>query len=322
MINQATFIINPHAGHTRSNEDWQKFHLPTLKIFFPDGDYRFTNHPDHATFLARQALKSGAYTIIAIGGDGTINEVVNGFFENNQPINPQATLGIIPSGSGGDFARTLGLKRTLVDAAKDLLNAKPKMIDVGLIKFSPSPIPSPLTPDPCPRHFINIAEAGLGGLVMQKVNAKNKKIPALLRYISGTIQGLRQYNDIVVKLTFDNQKPHYFKLTNLIIANGRFFGHGMCPAPFAEWDDGFFDVLVLENHSGFKFGRLLPSLYSTKRNPNCVKSFRCQQIALEVADPTKTLITEVDGEVCGTGDVTFQLKEKAMSILCPQSQKA
>lgn len=301
------FIINPHAGHTRNKEDWQRFHLPILKNIFPGGDHRFTDHPGHATELTRQALKSGADMIVAIGGDGTVNEVVNGFFENDAPINTHATLGIIPFGSGGDFARTLGLKRTLTEAARDLLIFKAHPTDVGQITFDDSQHAS--------RYFINIAESGLGGLVMQKVNAKNKKIPAMFRYISGTIQGLHQYHDVVVKLTLDNQQPHYLKLTNLVIANGRFFGHGMCPAPKARLDDGLFDVIILEDHSGLKFLKLLPSLYSKKRNPDWVKSFQCKKIKIEVVDPTKTLITEADGEVLGCGDVAVDMKHKAINIL-------
>ncbi len=309
MFQNIFLIINPCAGNSHSIDIWRRSHLPLLQKILGSFDFAFTQHPQHATELTRIALNKGFKTIIAVGGDGTVNEVVNGLFDEKTLISPQATLGIIPFGSGGDFARTLHLNRNLKNCAQSLLTAFEKKIDIGLIEFEDTLIPK--------RYFINIAEVGLGGLVMQKVNAKNKSLPALLRYLTGTLQGLHNYRDVVVKLTLDDQPSHFIKLTNLVVANGKFFGRGMCPAPYAEIDDALLDVGVLDDQSGWAFLRALPYLYSKTKNPPWMKSYRAKEITIEVIDPTKTLWTEADGEICGDGNVKIRILPGALNVLIP-----
>ncbi|MFH1356916.1 MAG: diacylglycerol kinase family protein [bacterium] len=310
------FIINPTAGGKNISAYWNNTLLTPIKKQFPKSDFAFTQKVGHASLLTAKALKEGYKRIICVGGDGTLNEVINGFFKNNKPINPRAALGIIPSGSGGDFVRSLGIKHDIIKALRVIKKDRTKKIDVGHVSFKNKNIK--------PRLFINIAEAGLGAIVMTHVNNKNRKLPALYRYLSGTLQGFANYKNIPVTITLshrpiDPSTPRTIEtnLTNLVIANGQYFGRGMRPAPKAKLDDGLFDVIVIKDLNWLKFLSHFPEIYKQRKKiaSQFFQTFQTAKITIKPLSKSDTVLSELDGENYGKGEMSFEILPKALKII-------
>ncbi|MEM9490297.1 MAG: YegS/Rv2252/BmrU family lipid kinase, partial [Myxococcota bacterium] len=200
-----------------------------------------TGAPGDATRLAREALVAGAERVVAIGGDGTINEVANGFFDDGQPVAAEACLGILPFGTGGDFRKTLGIPNDLAGAARLLAAETTRTIDVGTLEYVDR------YGQPAHRIFVNIASFGISGLVDRLVNESSKRLGGTLSFLSGSLRASMRYTNQRVHITFDGEPDDSLDMTiNMVaVANGRYFGGGMFIAPDAELDDGYFDVVAL-----------------------------------------------------------------------------
>lgn len=319
MSLKKTFLIaNTRAGSGKLGRIWASAVEPALRAIMPEFSHAFTERTGHATEIARKALREGFSTIVAMGGDGTINEVVNGFFDDGKPINSDAVLGILPFGSGGDFVRTVGIPRRFQKAAQILANGRVHAIDVGLVRFKESRF--------APRHFINIADAGVVAAIMRGVERIPRTLPALSRYLGGTVLGFCNYQNVRVRLAFDGCDAGEYSLTNLVVANGRFFGRGMKPAPQAELDDGWLDVIVLKNTSLARFlVSVLPELYRGKihaQTSSLHEIRRCHEVSVQVIDSRSKLPIEMDGETHGEGDATFTIMPRAINIVLPASELA
>lgn len=301
-------IANPNAGNRSLMKRWDKEIYPFLKDTLKKFDVEFTKKMGDATNLSTQACHDGYELIISMGGDGTLNEVVNGFFNNGSLINQDSTLGILPFGSGGDFVRTLRFDHNYKKAATHLTTKKTKMIDVGIIEYSNT--------DYNPRYFINIAEIGLGGAIMKRVNAKNKRVPAIMRYLTGSFQGFLDYQNIKARIHLKPQGSHQVNLTNLIIANGQYFGRGMRPAPQAKLDDGLFDVVVIKNLNFAKFIINFPQIYMAKKfvSSDILDYFQAEQIKVEVVNKDDRLSTELDGENHGEGNQLIRILPQVLRL--------
>lgn len=309
---QAQFFLigNPISGKKFLQQNWDKRVYPFLKTKLPAFDFGFTQKKGDATLLAKNALKKGYKTIVSMGGDGTLNEVVNGFFENNKNINPQASLGILPFGSGGDFIRTIKISRDYRVAWQNLLSEKTHLIDIGSIRFN--------KPQYQQKYFINIANIGVVAAIMHEVNASSRAVHPLLRYLLGSYQGYQKYHAISIELTLDQKPPLTIKrLSNLVIANGRFFGNGMCPSPQAQLDDGLFDVQVLKNTGVAKFfTAILPALYLGKNifSSQTIESYRAQRVVVRLLDSSQIAYCEHDGETYGEGGAEFSILPQSLQL--------
>jgi YegS/Rv2252/BmrU family lipid kinase len=294
-------IVNPSAGQGVLGKSWESEVFPFLSQQLRNFEFEFTKKPGDATKLAAQAFKQGYTLVVSMGGDGTLNECVNGYFENGAPINPHAALGLLPFGSGGDFARSIQMPRDYKLAVKHLLTRKIKQIDVGLAHFPGKRM--------APRYFINIANAGAVAMIMKRVNSMNRRIPPLARYLAGTALGFVDSKNIKVRIRLTPQGTHVVNLTNLVVANGQYFGKGMRPAPQAKIDDGLFDVVVLKNASLSQLVINLPQLYGMKTTiPNkIVETYRASEVSVSLINPANKLYTEMDGENYGEGEVVFSI---------------
>lgn len=301
-------IANPTAGKQQLTDLWLKKIHPFLKTTLPPFDFEFTRHKNHATEITRVSLQEGYELIIAMGGDGTLNEVLNGFFAEGRPINKDASLAVLPFGSGSDFCRSLSLPRNYRKAASHIVSGKTEWIDVGRVSFENSRFP--------PRYFINIAEAGAGATVVKCVNALNKSIPPVLRYLAGTIQGFAKYKNQKITLTGDDQTFSDINLTNLVVANGRFCGHGMLLAPNARLDDGLFDVVIFKDLNLLKFIRRFPQLYTKNKTweTELCTAFRAKNVHIVNCENESLLETETDGDAVGLGPANFTLLPRALKI--------
>jgi YegS/Rv2252/BmrU family lipid kinase len=307
---RTTVIVNPKSQGGRLGKRWTDV-ADTIARAFPF-DEALTQGPGDATRLAREALRAGAERVVAIGGDGTVNEVVNGFFdEAGAPIAPEATFALLPFGTGGDFRRTLGMPTELADAARVIALGRRRRIDVGRLSFT---APSG---ERAQRMFANIASFGVSGVVDRLVNESSKRF-GKLSFMLATARATWSYKNQRVQLTFDGKDRVEATINTVAVANGRYFGGGMMVAPKAELDDGQLDVIAMGD---FGFGDLLKSgrrIYQgTHLSMDKVTSRRARVVEAEPIEPGAVVELDVDGECPGRLPARFELLPGALWVIAP-----
>lgn len=264
-----------------------------------------TESPGHATELVRKALREGHDRIISVGGDGTHNEVVNGFFEDDSLLNPEASLAIVPAGTGSDLARTLLLPRG-VDALPYVVDARYMRVDVGRVRYT--------TPDgeQDVRHFINIADFGAGGEVVKRVNRSSKFFGGFLSFLWGSISTLALYENREIQIEIDGVEMSG-RINNVMVANGQYYGGGMHVAPHARLDSRAFDVYVIGDVGKAEAVINLPKLYRGRllRKPDKVRYFRASRV---FADSSQEVLLNLDGEQPGRLPVSIQLLPSVLKV--------
>jgi len=268
---------------------------PRIKALARDrlGPFQFhlTSGPEDATRFTRLALLRGAEMVVCVGGDGTLNEVVNGFMAEDGPIRPEALLGLIPRGTGCDFIKTVPIPRDL-DMALDLINSSnARLIDLGRIKYSDHH-----GRYSC-RYFHNITSFGLGGEVDERVNRTNKLFGGFISFIWATLISILIYNKKRIHLKVDNGFDQRVVSWNVVVANGQYHGGGMWVAPGASVDDGLFQVTIVGDLTLAEVFRHLPKLYNGKL-------FQLEKVNTLVgkrveASSDQRVLLDVDGEQPG-----------------------
>lgn len=300
------FIVNPasRCGTTRSI--WQRAEK-LLSSWGWEYQWAFTEGPNHATSMSTSALEQGYQLVVAVGGDGTLHEVINGFFRQGKPIKEEASLGLLPSGTGTDFAKALGIPRSMREAARRLLRGKSHRLDLGMMSCQD------LKGNRMQRLFANIAEGGLGAATVQRVNARPKK-GGTFTFLAGTIRTLVGYRNRRLQVTVDDQTERRINAIIVIVANGRFFGGGMKIAPQAEPDDGLFDIVLVKDLSRLQILRNLYRIYTGSHIelPE-VEVLRGKKVILE---PDEDLLLEADGELLGKAPAEFTILPRAVRVKC------
>lgn len=310
---ETVVIVNPKSQGGAVGRRWPEIAEAIARVL-PFDDVQ-TKGPGDATLLARQALRGGASRVVALGGDGTINEVISGFFdEAGQPLAPEATFGLLPYGTGGDFRRTVGIPRELAEAAKVLVAGHRRKLDVGRLTYRDAAGAQRL------RMFANIASFGVSGVVDRLVNESGKKL-GKLSFALATARATWSYRNQRVELVFDDQASSRLELTinTVAVANGRFFGGGMKVAPGAEVDDGMFEVVAMGD---FGFGDLLRSgrrLYQgTHLTMDKVSHRRAKVVDAVPIDPGAVVELDVDGENLGRLPARFEVVPAAVWMAVPR----
>jgi diacylglycerol kinase (ATP) len=295
-------IANPRAGHGRVGQA-----LPEIERVLQAKNLRYrvflTTGRGDATRAARAALLAGERFLVAVGGDGTVHEVVNGMFGADQPANPNAVLGVIAAGSGCDFVKTFGLPEDAVRACDHLEGPNVFPIDVGRVRYAGDDGRENV------RYFANIAEAGLGGAVV----ARAERLPGSFgrsRYFIGFWLTLPRYKPVVVTVQAD-RRSFEGRAHNVVVANCQFYGSGMKISPRSWPGDGYLDVLVMKGPKSDAF-TLLPKVYRGEHLPHReIMEFRAKEIRVEAARPLRL---EADGEVLGTTPATFGVLPQALVL--------
>jgi len=314
---RTTVIVNPKSQGGRLGKRWPEL-AEILTRQFPY-EVVHTSGPGDATQLARIALRGGSERIVAIGGDGTINETMNGFFEGGVAIAPEASLAIIPFGTGGDFRRTLGLPPEPADAARVIAANVRKKIDVGKLELTGH------DGTPVLRMFINIASFGISGHLDRMINEGGKKLGRIGYFTTGFRASL-SYKNQRVQLRFDGKAADRVEVTayNVAVANGKFFGGGMKIAPDAELDDGKFDITVVGDLGIVelltKFARQVYS--GAHLRTKGVTTRRGRIVEAEAVDVGDKVEFDVDGEHLGRLPARFELVPRALWVVVPGSPGA
>lgn len=302
-------IVNPHAGGGRARQLW-----PELRTALDAtvGTYatRWTTRPGEATEHARTALRDGYDRVLAVGGDGTLNEVANGFFDGDTPIRPSAVLAPISCGTGSDFRRSLDASMPPEAAVHTLLQDRFCTIDLGRLRYTTE------DGDDATRHFVNIASFGMGGAVDHLVQSLPMKArrSGRLAYLYAILHTLVRQPNVPVDLSIDGVPRGTFRIRNVAVANGRFFGGGLPIAPRARLDDGRFDVIVLGDLTRRALLRHAHRFYrGTHTALKHVFTVRGTRIT---ATPTTdaTVRLDVDGEPLGRLPATFEIVPQALRV--------
>lgn len=301
-------VVNPRAGAGAAQE-----RLPALREALEEAGARFdlalTEGPRDATRIVREALQSGVSGVAVVGGDGTLNEAVNGFFdEDRTPIAKDAWLGPLPCGTGGDFRRTLGVSRRIDPMVTRMLWARPRRIDVGWIRFVDDEGRT------VERAFLNIASFGMSGLVVRVVNGSPKWMGGTPAFLLGTLRAIKRYERQRVRLMIDDGEPYEASILTVAVANGRFFGGGMQVAPKAEIDDGLFDVVTLTQKplASLKMsGDIYLGAHLDRQGVSCVRAHR---LTAEPLDPEEPVLIDLDGEGPGRLPATFEVMPGALLL--------
>ncbi|MDY0095685.1 MAG: diacylglycerol kinase family lipid kinase, partial [Candidatus Vecturithrix sp.] len=303
-----TAIVNPTSGAGKAGKTWTTIQA-ALERELELITVVETRQKLDAVVLTRQALQSGAETIIAVGGDGTLNEVVNGFFKDGAPIQPSAKLAVLLRGTGSDFVKTCTLPKTIEELTQSIKNGISAPCDV--VRTIVTPIPG----EPSERYFINVADVGIGGPVVDLVNKSSKRLGGKITFLLAGIRATLQSKNFRMNVKLDGeilceQRPHYFAA----IANGRYFGGGIYIAPQARLNDGWFDVVLAGDFSLFeKIFKFLPHLYTGKIGElQKTRSLRGQRLHIS-ADPP--ILIEADGELIGQTDVLFEMLPSAIQMV-------
>jgi len=296
-------IVNPEAANGAVRKNW-----PRIRDFLQAEGARFdavlTEQPGHATRLARQALDDGFRTIVAVGGDGTVNEVLNGLAEEGS-VDPEVVLGIIPWGTGADFARMLGIPRDYAEACRHLLRSEPRPVDLGRITCLREG-------REVERYFINAAGLGFDGEVAEIVNRFPKVLGGTITYLTCLFIGLVTYRNKNIELSFDGQ-PVRGRVNSVVVCNGCYFGGGMFIAPGAALDDGLFNVVILGNLNKLEVVVNLPRIYKgTHLTHPKVSHFPAREVHVEAQE---RMFLQAEGELIGEAPATFRIIPRALKVL-------
>lgn len=285
-------IVNPHSAGRKTGKRWPEIARQIERRLGPV-TVRFTERRGHAIQLARELLGDGFDRIIAVGGDGTFNEVANGFLKDDELVRPGASMGILPAGTGGDFQRMFGFnERGVMEQALDALAAgEPCLIDAGKAKFVA------LDGRPCERYFVNLVSFGMGGLVAERARNSFAAFGGRSAFLWATFRVLLGYRGRTVQVALNGGAPAEYHVTNVAVGNGRFHGGGMHPCPTAVMDDGVLEVTIIEYMNMLRLLRDIRALYSGEiyRHPKA-HHLRGVRIGAYAGKPT---FIEVDGEPVG-----------------------
>jgi diacylglycerol kinase (ATP) len=300
-------IVNPASAKGETRKRWSQIR-EGLRYFIHEFKIEFTERPFQAIEIARSSLRDGTELIIGVGGDGTLNEIANGFYDGEKPINPEATLGIVPSGSGCDLTRSLKIPAHLKGAMAVLQDAGPVPIDIGKASFRST---EGLMTE---RYFLNVADFGLGGEVIREVNRRRLERRAS-SYVKCLISTILHYRNKKVRIRIDGRDLPREEYMIGAIANGRVFGKGMKIAPKAQLDDGLFDAVLVKGMKLFEFCRqgwkLINGSHLGYRKVQLIRGRRVEAVP---ENSEESILLEMDGEQLGSLPAVFELIPRGLLV--------
>jgi diacylglycerol kinase (ATP) len=303
-------VANPLSGGGRAGRTIGEVHATVERRIGPV-DLALTSRPGHAIDLARDGAREGRALIIALGGDGTLHEVANGVLD----AGGGAAVGYIGQGTGGDFARTLGMQHRLDAYVETIASGRERSIDVGKVRYRAH------GGEIRTRWFVNILSAGMSGLVDQYVSGTTKAMGGTAAYFWASVRALaacrRGRLRCDVRL-LDRREDRTLCTYMIAICNGRYFGAGMQVAPMAAPDDGRFEVVSMDAPSKLAFVAYSRRIYGGAHlSTPGVSHFACDRIAmdLENEDARSVFLLDVDGEPVGGLPVEVELVPKALRVL-------
>ena len=299
------FIVNPVSANGRTSRSWEKLEKDLRKKgYIFDVDY--TRRPMHAVDLTRNALEKGFERVIAVGGDGTFNEVINGFYLDGEKISKSAALSVLPMGTGGDFSRYLNNKNDANYIYHLLEQDHKNACDIVHARFTG------WDGKPIERYYLNIFDTGIGSATCYYINQKSKALGGFLSFLSATLYTLATYKNQYLTVKVNGTVVFQGKSAVTAVANGKFFGGGVMIAPHAKIDDGLLDIVIIEDLNKLEFLKNLPKAYKGEHltHPQ-VQYFQGETVSIQ---SDEKLLLELDGESPGYGDTELEICQQDMIL--------
>ncbi len=295
-------IVNPVAGAHSTRRKWRLISklLSRVGLSF---DFEYTEGVGHAMELARLAASDGYRCLVAVGGDGTVNEVANGILHSTNAAT--TALGVVSTGTGSDFARSAGISRDYATACSALTGSKRLTIDVGVVEYQRGG-------QTLERFFVNAAGTGFDAAVVKETERLPKFFGGTVPYVAGLLRTLFVYkNKPVVVRTGDEVESG--RVLNVVVANGGYLGGGMHIVPQAELGDSLLDVAIIGDMGKLELLKELPKVYKgTHVNHPKFKMKKAANITIESPEP---MLVYADGELLGELPASFRVMPAALNIV-------
>ncbi len=302
MRPDTVFLVNPAAENGTTGRRWPEMAHRAASLGLR-GDALLSERPGHLAELAVQAVDAGARLLVVVGGDGSVNEVVNGLGGG-----AVAEVAVIARGTGWDFVRTYGIPRRLEDAVEVALHGQTRTIDLGRARYRS------WDGSDGDSLFANIASAGMSGAIAKRANESSKALGGKASYLWATLAVFSRWRNDEVHVTVDGEQRRG-AMHDVVVANGRYFGGGMKICPEAEPDDGLFDVLLIGDLTKRDLLLTLPKTYRGRHLPH-PKAEVLRGAAVEVAT-REPVPVELDGEQPGTTPARFEVVPQALRLRVP-----
>jgi len=307
MLNIDYFaLINPNAGNGAGKKNWQKISelLVRNNISF---QHKFSEYIGHSTLIAKNHVEKGFKKFIIVGGDGTLNEVINGVLTNSEHALEGLTFAMLPVGTGNDWCRSFKIPDNFDEAIKLITNGKTITQDIAKVTYFEDEVIRT-------RYFANISGIGFDAHVAIKSNLdKQRNKSGMLVYLKNVISSLIHYKSVQSKVIYDGNEINC-KLFLLSVGKGKYNGGGMKQLPFAVPDDGFIDFTLIEDVSSFEVITQLPKLYKgTHINHPKISTFKTKKLTII---PEEKIFLEFDGETYGHSPFEFEVVPSALKVIC------
>ncbi len=309
-------IVNPKSASGSTRDKWSAT-ASDFRAHFGPFSVAFTKGPGDGIDLAERAAKSGRKFIIACGGDGTINEVANGILRSGI----DAELGVLPSGTGGDFRRTLGLPLGTREAAAALRDGETRHIDAGKVSFIDH------DGNNVSRYFLNVSSFGLASSILKRVKSTKvfdwlpvDSLKGRANFAVSTLQEIFDLDPVSIRVKIDDGDESTLQTVNFCVANSRYFGGGMFIAPDAKINDGLLDVVNIGDIGTIKIILNAHTLYrGTHHGLQEVNGMTARKIVVSALDPSQEIRLETDGELPGRLPATYEIVPNAIRVRVPRS---
>ena len=293
------FVVNPASGNGAAGKRWpQTRELAAWRGL--EGEALLTQAPGHAVELARRAVDDGARVVVAVGGDGTINEIVNGLLESQSS---EVELAVVPQGTGDDFARTFGIPTKLELAVAAAATGRARSVDVGRASFVGGE-----------RYFANFAGAGISGAIARRGARTSRRLGAKAAYMWATATVFVGWSSVPMRIDLDGETREG-AMYEVVVSNGKYAAGGMKIAPDARPDDGHFDAVLIGDVSKADFVTTFPKIYRGRHTTHPkVDIVRAKTVAVDASEPLPVVL---DGEQPGTTPARFEVVPGALRLRVP-----
>jgi diacylglycerol kinase (ATP) len=298
----AKLIVNPTAGAGKTVR-YLPHILELVESINLDFDYQLTESPGHAVEIAQLAVKDGYRVVISVGGDGTINEVVNGLYSTGDISN--VSLGIISTGTGADYIRTLGIPRPYREACKRFTDPVTVKADLGLVECVHNG-------QSINRVYVNFAGLGFDAEIVRATTQTFKMLGDRPSYLMGLLSTLALYKNRSIDLEIDGEATDR-KICTVMMSNGKYGGGGMLTAPNADPYDGLFDVVIIGDLSKPDLLWSLPMIYKgTHLSHPKVSVQRAKDVKINTG---KNMSVQADGDLIGETPARFKILPGVLNVI-------
>lgn len=299
-------IVNPQSAGGRTLTAWKRIENK-LTLALPRFDVLETGYSGHGIVLASEAVRSGYGRVVAVGGDGTLNEVINGILSEDRHGN--VAVGLIPQGTGSDFRRAVRLPLDEDEAIQVIDRGRTAMLDAMHVLYH-EPDGTERT-----RYGLNVTSFGLGGAVADRVRRSSKPLGGTVAFLVATAFTAVAFKGNDVSFQEDDGEWRDVRITNIAVGNGQYHGAGMCVCPGARPDDGLLDVTVIEKLSVLEIVRNMRLLFNGRiyDHPKIQHSRTTQLVARSV----QLSAIEIDGEPLGHLPLTITILPSAVRFIMP-----